>query len=91
LFRLADGKMVTAYYCGGKALCDLLLLRSRLRITSEKAMRAFMENHMRVDLSEIKDPNLEIIDACLETHHKATELRCLRKVLEHDGGSLPQG
>jgi phage terminase large subunit-like protein len=67
-----------------KALCDLILLRSHLRITSEKAMRAFMEDYMRVDFSDIKNPDLGIIDACLATHHKVTELRCLRKVMEHD-------
>jgi len=67
-----------------KALCDLILLRSRLRITSEKAMRAFMADYMRVDFSEIKNPDLGIIDACLATHHKATELRGLRKVMEYD-------
>jgi len=67
-----------------KALCDLLLLRSHLRITSEKAMRAFLEDYMRVDVTEIQNPDLSIIDACLATHHKVTELQCLRKVMEHD-------
>ncbi len=67
-----------------KALCDLILLRSNLRITSEKAMRTFLEDHMRVDISELKKPDLSIVDACIATRHKDSALSCLRKVLEHD-------
>jgi len=67
-----------------KALCDLILLRPNLRITSEKAMHAFLEENMRVDFQELTNPDLSIIDACIATNHKATELRWLRKVLEHE-------
>jgi len=67
-----------------KALCDLILLRANLRITSEKAMVTFLEDYMRVDLQEIKNPDLSILDGCIATNHKATELRWLRKVLEHE-------
>ena len=80
----ADARYAFMIATPEKALCDLLLLRSNLRIASEKAMRSFLEDHMRVDLSELKKPDLSVIDECLATHHKTAELRCLRKVLEHD-------
>lgn len=67
-----------------KALCDLILLRPNLRITSEKAMYTFLEEYMRVDFQELTKPDLSIVDACIATNHKATELRWLRKVLEHE-------
>ncbi len=67
-----------------KALCDLLLMRSRLRLTSARAMQAFLLDEMRMDLSELKRPDLAVIDACIATNHKPLELQSLRKVLEHE-------
>jgi hypothetical protein len=67
-----------------KALCDLILMRSRLRITSARAMHSFLLEEMRVDFSELKHPDLRIIDACINTQHKPLELQALRKVLEHE-------
>lgn len=67
-----------------KALCDLLLMRSRLRLTSARAMQAFLQEEMRIDLSELKNPDFAIIDACMATKHKPLELQSLRKVLEHE-------
>lgn len=67
-----------------KALCDLLLMRSRLRLTSARAMQDFLLNEMRMDFSELKEPDLRIVDACIATHHKSLELQSLRKVLEHE-------
>lgn len=67
-----------------KALCDLIMLRPKLRIVSEKSMSSFLKEHMRVDLQEIVDPDLSILDHCVETGRKSTELRCLRKVIENE-------
>lgn len=67
-----------------KALCDLLLMRSRLRLTSARAMRTFLLDEMRMDFAELRNPDLRIIDACIATHHKPLELQSLRKVLEHE-------
>lgn len=79
-----DNRYVFLIATPEKALCDTILLRSNLRITSEKAMHAFLEEYMRVDLQEIIHPDLNIIDACITTNHKATELGWLRKVIEHE-------
>ena len=76
----------TAFFIASpeKALCDLLLMRSRLRLTSASAMQTFLLDEMRMDLSELKNPDLSIVDACIATHHKPLELKSLRKVLEHE-------
>ncbi|MCK9303778.1 MAG: hypothetical protein M0P27_00085 [Bacteroidales bacterium] len=67
-----------------KALCDLILLRPNLRIVSKKAMFVFLTKYMRIDLQELKSPDLAVIDECIATQHKSTQLRCLRKVIEHE-------
>lgn len=67
-----------------KALCDLILLRPNLRIVSEKSMRTFLKEYMRIDLQEISKPDLNIFDQCIATGRKSTELLCLRKVIENE-------
>jgi hypothetical protein len=67
-----------------KALCDLILLRPNLRIVSEKSMRVFLKEYMRVDLHEISNPDMNILDQCIATGRKGTELLCLRKVIENE-------
>lgn len=67
-----------------KALCDLVHIRPNLRIVSERSMRMFLEDHMRIDLQALLNPNLEILDRCIATGRKADALQCLRKVLENE-------
>ncbi len=67
-----------------KALCDLILLRPNLRIVSEKAMRIFLTENMRIDLQDVSNPNLDIFDQCIATGRKNSELLCLRKVIKND-------
>lgn len=66
-----------------KALCDLILLRPNLRIVSQKAMSIFLTEYMRIDLQEIKNPDLTVIDECIATQHKSAQLRSLRKVIKN--------
>lgn len=79
-----DSRYVFLIATPEKALCDIILLRPNLRITSEKTMRTFLEEYMRVDLQEITNPDLNIIDACIATNNKSAELGWLRKVIEHE-------
>lgn len=67
-----------------KALCDLILLRPNLRIVSERSMRIFLKEYMRVDLLEVLTPDLSILDQCSATGRKTMELRCLKKVIENE-------
>jgi predicted transcriptional regulator of viral defense system len=64
-----------------KALCDMIVLTSGLRIQSVKAMREYLEEDMRVDLSEIKLWNIEIVRRAIECGKKKTELKFLLEVL----------
>ena len=67
-----------------KALCDVILLRPNLRIVSERSMKQFLEEYMRVDLNGVSNPNLDVLDQCIATGRKSTELLCLRKVIENE-------
>ncbi len=65
-----------------KALCDMLLLSPGLRLQSVKAMKTYLEENLRIDLTEKGGWNTEIIRECMETGKKKTELKHLSKLLE---------
>ncbi len=67
-----------------KALCDMILLTSGLRLQSVKAVKTYLEENLRIDLSEKKDWNTEIIRECSEKGKKKTELTQLLKLLENE-------
>ena len=64
-----------------KALCDMLVLTPGLRLQSVKAVKTYLLENLRVDLSENKHWNTQIIDACLEIGKKKVELSQLLKLL----------
>lgn len=68
-----------------KALCDMVLLSSRLRLQSVKAMKTYLEESLRLDLLEKKAWDIEIIRDCIEVGKKKTELTQLLKLLERYG------
>ena len=65
-----------------KALCDMILLSPGLRLQSVKAMKVYIEENLRIDLTEKGDWNTEIISECIETGRKKAELEYLLKLLE---------
>jgi len=65
-----------------KAICDIILSTRNFRIQSMKAMQAFLEEDLRINLSVIKAYNTDIIKSCIETGIKKTELSQLLKLLE---------
>ena len=65
-----------------KALCDLIVTTPRLRVQSVKAMQTYLEEDLRIDLSDIENFNLDIIEQCIATGKKKTELIQLYKLLE---------
>ena len=65
-----------------KALCDMILLTSGLRLQSVKAMKIYIEENLRIDLLEKETWNMEIVHECMETGMKKTELKHLLKLLE---------
>lgn len=65
-----------------KALCDIIVATSRLRIQSVKAMQEYLEEDMRIDFSVIDNFYIEIIRQCIASGKKKTELTQLYKLLK---------
>lgn len=65
-----------------KALCDLIVSSSNLRIQSIKTMRSYLEEYLRADWDMISEMNLSIIRACAEkTNKKKNELNFLERTI----------
>lgn len=65
-----------------KALCDLIVSSSNLRIQSMKTMRSYLEEYLRADWDIISEMNLSIIRACAEkTNKKKNELNFLERMI----------
>lgn len=65
-----------------KALCDLIIATSRIRIQSVKAMRTYLEEDLRVDISSLENFDKKIVEQCIQMGKKKTELTQLYKLLE---------
>lgn len=65
-----------------KALCDMIVQTSGLKLQSIKAMRTYLEKDLRVDLSMIEHYDIEIIKQCIEQNRKSRELTLLYKLLQ---------
>ena len=65
-----------------KALCDLIVATSRIRIQSVKAMRTYLEEDLRLDLSSLENFDKAIVEQCIQTGKKKIELTQLYKLLE---------
>jgi hypothetical protein len=65
-----------------KALCDIIVLSSSLRLQSAKAVKIYLEEDLRIDLFENRSWNTEIISQCMEVGKKKTELSQLLKLLK---------
>lgn len=66
-----------------KALCDLIIATSGLRIQSQRAMREYLYDDLRIDEDEHPEWDLEIIRECIHHGRKRRELRFLLQVLEN--------
>ena len=66
-----------------KALCDKILVSQRNRIQSMKAMREYLEDDLRFEMSALISFDVGIIRECLEFGRKKTELTQLLKLLQH--------
>lgn len=67
-----------------KALCDLIVLSSGLRLQSSKAVKIYLEENLRIDLFENRSWNTEIISQCMEVGKKKTTLSQLLKLLKNN-------
>ena len=64
-----------------KALCDLILCTNNLRLQSVKAMRTYLEEDLRFEMSALKSFHVNIVEECLKYGRKKTELTQLLKLL----------
>lgn len=66
-----------------KALCDKIIASINLKIQSVRAMRIYLEEDLRFDMSAITSFDLQIIEKCIEFGRKRTELTQLYKLLSN--------
>jgi predicted transcriptional regulator of viral defense system len=64
-----------------KALCDKIVCTPNIRIQSVKAMREYLEEDLRFEMSALQKFDIEIIRQCIEMGKKKEELRVLEKLL----------
>lgn len=65
-----------------KAVCDMIMATSGLRLQSVKAMQIYLEEDLRVDLTAIENFDVQIVRQCIDAGRKKTELTQLLKLLE---------
>ena len=65
-----------------KALCDKLVFTKNLQITSKRAMYAYLEDDIRIEMEMLESFDLEIIKACMECGKKRSVLLQLYRVIE---------
>jgi len=66
-----------------KALCDLILCTSNLRLQSSKSMREYLEEDLRFEMSALNSFNVNIVEECIKFGKKNIELTQLRKLLSN--------
>ena len=64
-----------------KALCDKIVTSKNLKIQSVKALREYLEEDLRLDMSALTSFDIDIVRNCLEFGRKRTELTQLLKLL----------
>ncbi|MCF8362635.1 MAG: hypothetical protein K9G70_08425 [Prolixibacteraceae bacterium] len=67
-----------------KAICDLIITTTGLRIQSERAMREYIFEDMRMDFDDLESIDTSIIEQCIEHGRRRRELRYLRNVLQNE-------
>ncbi|GAB6118888.1 type IV toxin-antitoxin system AbiEi family antitoxin domain-containing protein [Dysgonomonas termitidis] len=65
-----------------KALCDMISVTPRLRIQSEKAFVAYLEEDLRLEMSALENMNMRIVKECINTGKKKGVLELLLKLLQ---------
>jgi len=66
-----------------KALCDKIIISQNIRIQSVKAMREYLEEDLRFEMSALTSFDTGIIRECLEFSKKKMELTQLLKLLKN--------
>jgi hypothetical protein len=67
-----------------KAICDLILSTSGLRLQSKKAIIEYLINDLRIDFESYTLWNPSIIEECIEYAYKKTELKLLLNFIRNE-------
>ena len=62
-----------------KAVCDMIAMTPKLRIQSAKAMREYLEEDMRIDISELERIDFSIFDSVIAACVKRMEIGLLKE------------
>lgn len=65
-----------------KALCDMIAATPQLRIQSEKALVAYLEEDLRFDMPALENMDMNIVKECIHTGKKKEALKILLTFLE---------
>lgn len=80
--EIVDNKYAFLIASPEKALCDMIVETSGLRLQSAKAMQFYIEEDLRIDLSVIDSYNVGIIKECIAIGKKRRELTLLYNLLQ---------
>jgi predicted transcriptional regulator of viral defense system len=80
--QTVDNKYIFLIATPEKALCDMITATPLLRIQSVKALKEYLEDDLRFDISGLENMDLKIIQDCIETGKKKEMLRLLLKLLQ---------
>ena len=80
--EIVDNQYAFLIASPAKALCDMLISTSNLRLQSIKAIRHYLLEDLRVDSSALKDFDSAIVRQCVETGRKKSELNLLLELLK---------
>jgi len=65
-----------------KALCDMISATPRLRIQSQNALKTYLEDDLRFEISSLKEMNQDIIKECIDAGKKKEILKLLLKLVQ---------
>lgn len=65
-----------------KALCDMITATPRLRLQSVKALKTYLEDDLRFEMSALENMDADIVRGCSETGKKKDMLKLLLKLLQ---------
>jgi len=66
-----------------KAICDMIAVTSGLKIQSGKAMREYIEEDMRIDISVLDSVDLTIFDSVMKAGVKKREIEFLKEYCQN--------
>lgn len=75
--RSVDGAMVAG---PEKALCDFIDSRSRLRISSPRSLRMYLENDVRFDFDAFENPDIGVFSAYAASGRKYGLFKALERI-----------